>query len=424
VQQLTLQGIFRQHFTDYAKERKLPLRALQAASAITNCRTPMMGGHVQACPQGHIERIQYHSCRHRSCAQCSRLPRAQWADAQAARLLDCDHYHVVFTLPPELLGLWEYNRAWMARALFAAARATLMQLLQDPRFLGATPGLVMALHTWGRTLNHHPHVHCLVSGGGLSAGGEWKGITNGYLLPVRVVKALFRGKLLGAIAEGLRDQRLRQVPSVTAVDWARTRRALSTKNWNVYLRERYPHGQGVLRYLARYVKGGPIADTRLRTTTAASVTFSYQDHRDGQHKTMTLAASEFLARLLWHVPEPRQHTIRHYGLYAAQSARRRARARAHLGQPEATAIETSWQTTLARLGRGDRTNCPRCGQRLVRGERLARTGRWDENSLFKTVPNGFAQLRVQADTPNVLSLTKTAPSDADDIFLRGGVRLN
>jgi hypothetical protein len=301
----------------------------------------------------------------------------------------------------------------MARLLFEGARATLMELLKDPRFLGATPGIVMALHTWGRTLNHHPHVHCLVSGGGLTAGGEWKAVRNGYLLPVRVVKALFRGKLLGAIEQGLRDQRLRHAPPGSALDWARTLKALYKKNWNVCLRERYPHGQGVMRYLSGYVKGGPLGDSRLRGADATAVTFAYQDHHDGQHKTMRLATEDFLSRLLWHVPEPRQHTIRHYGLYASQGAAKRAIARAHLGQTVPAPLDSAWQTTLTRLGHPDRINCHHCGKRLVRGACVARLRRQDENSLFKAVPSGFAQPGVRAD-----------PVREGNIFLPRGGPLN
>ena len=311
---VTLQGIFRDHFDTYARGRTLPLRILKAAHAIVQCRSPALGGHVQHCPLGHVAHIQYHPCRHRSCPQCSRLPRAQWAENQAARLLACDHYHVVFTLPHELLRLWEVNRAPMASALFQAARETLMTLLQDERFLGATPGLLMTLHTWGRTLSHHPHVHCLVTGGGITPGGDWRTVQNGYLLPVRMVAALFRGKLLAFIQTGLREDTLRLPPSITANDWARTLQTLYRQKWNVCLKERYPHGQGVMRYLARYVKGGPIGDSRLRTANAERVVFAYRDHHDGRHKTLALTTPEFIARLLWHVPEPGQHTVRHAGL--------------------------------------------------------------------------------------------------------------
>lgn len=424
MESISLQGIFRDHFARYAATRKLPLHALQAASAILHCRTPAMGGHVQQCPKGHMARIQYHSCRHRSCAQCSRLPRAQWAARQAEQLLACDHYHAVFTLPHELLALWDYNRAGMARALCAAARDTLMDLLKDPRYLGAAPGIVMALHTWGRTLSRHPHVHALVSGGGLTVSGEWKAVTNGYLLPVRVVKALFRGKLLAAIEAGRRDETLTLPPQTGTLDWARLLQALYKKNWNVCLKERYPHGQGVMRYLSGYIKGGPIGDSRLRAVNAARVVFSYRDHRDGQHKTMRLSTEEFLARVLWHVPPPRQHTVRHYGLYRAQATAQRAQARAQLGQAPATPQDDSWQNALTRLGHRDRTCCAHCGSRLVRGERLARFRPVDKNSIFKTVPAGLPNKGAQADTPNVLSLSETGPPHASDIFLCCGVRLS
>lgn len=421
---VTLQGIFRDHFDAFARQRKLPWRVLKAASAILRCRTPALGGQVQHCPHGHVAHIQYHSCRHRSCAQCSRLARAQWAERQAARLLACDHYHVVFTLPHELLALWAFNRAPMASLLFQAARETLLTLLADARFLGATPGILMALHTWGRTLNHHPHVHCLVSGGGLTPGGDWKAVHNGYLLPVRVVKALFRGKLLAHLQTGLRDRTLRLPPTMAPTDWARLLKRLYKENWNVCLTQRYPHGQGVVKYLARYVKGGPLGDSRLRAADAQRITFAYHDHRDGQPKCLTLTPPAFLARILWHVPEARQHTIRHAGLYATQRAALYARARAALRQAAPPDLDTSWQAALTRQGLGDKTRCPRCGDRLVRGATLARTRTWDENSLVRDMPTGIAQPGVQADTPNVLSLSETGPPHTSDIFLRGGVRLN
>ncbi len=421
---LTLQGIFQQHFHRYAQTRRLPPRIWKAANAIMQCRTPTMGGHVQQCPDGHFQRIQYHSCRHRSCPQCSRLPRAQWAEAQSTRLLGCDHYHVVFTLPHELLGLWERNRAAMARALFASARDTLITLLRDPRFLGATPGVVMALHTWGRTLNHHPHVHALVSGGGLTAGGDWKAVTNGYLLPVRVVKALYRGTLLAAIEAGVREKSLALPSPMTALAFARTLQTLYKKNWNVCLQERYPHGQGVMKYLSGYVKGGPLGEARLRSADATGVAFAYRDHRDGRPKTMRLPTADFLSRLLWHVPAPRQHTIRHYGLYSAQSTAKRERARLALGQEARPRPDPAWQAALSRLGRAERAHCPDCGNRLVRGACLARARGSDENSIFKAVPAGLPNTGAQADTPNVLSFPETGPPDTRDIFLRGGVRLS
>jgi hypothetical protein len=420
----TLQGIFQQYFPAYAREHKLPLRVWKAASAIMHCRTPMMGGHLEHCPNGHLERVRYHSCRHRSCSRCSSLPRAQWAEQQAARLLPCDHYHVVFTLPHELLALWQWNRPVMTGLLFQAARETLLTLLDDPRFLGATPGLLLALHTWGRTLNPHPHVHCLVTGGGLTPRGEWKAVTNGYLLPVRVVKALFRGKLLALIEAGLREGALCLDPKTSATAWARTVQALYAKHWNVCLTERYAHGEGVTNYLARYVKGGPLHEARLRAVSEQTVAFAYRDHRDGKDKTMHLPTGDFLTRLLWHVPEPGQHTIRHAGLYATQNNPRRVLARACLGQPQAPSTARDWRDALQRLGHADKIHCPHCGTRLVRGLTFGRARGRDENSSIKAVPAGLPNKVVQADTPNVLSFGDTGPPGTGDIFLGRGVRLN
>jgi len=168
----TLQAIFCRSFDSYAAGKRLPLQSHKAAHAIMQCRTAALGGHVQRCPEDHVSRNEYNSCKHRSCPRCAALPKARWAEAQQARLLGCDHYHVVFTLPHELLALWTSNRAWFIDALFQTCRDTLMTLLQDARYLGAIPGIVMSLHTWGRTLSLHPHIHCLVTGGGLSRAGQ------------------------------------------------------------------------------------------------------------------------------------------------------------------------------------------------------------------------------------------------------------
>jgi hypothetical protein len=406
----TLQAIFASHFAHYAAQRKLPLRAHRAASAIVHCRTPALGGHIQRCPEGHVARMHYNACRHRSCPRCSALPRARWAQTQAARLLACEHYHVVFTLPHELMALWAHNRPWFNATLFQCARDTLIELCADARFLGATPGIIMALHTWGRTLNPHPHVHCLVSGGGLTRAGDWKAVHNGYLLPVRVVKSLYRGKMLAAIGEALEEDRLRLPAQSTKAHWARCVRRLHRKNWNVHLAQRYPHGRGVLRYLARYVKGGPIPEQRLQSANAQQVVFRYTDHHDGAQKRMRLATGEFIARVLWHAPETGQHTVRHYGLYANSAHTRLERAREHLGQLPVPAVPSAnWQAELERLGAVDKTRCPRCKLPLIRGANLARAQALKQISLSNAVPSRFAQLGVEADTPTLPSIHGIGP---------------
>jgi hypothetical protein len=370
---VTLQSIFRQHFGAYAATRRPPLRHHKAAAALTSCRTAALGGHVQACPEGHVERVGYNSCKHRSCPQCAYVQVERWLAAQQTRLLACDHYHGVFTLPRELHDLWWYNRRRFADLLFRAARDTLFTLLEDPRYLGATPGVIAALHTWGRTLCLHPHVHCRVTGGGVTADGDWKPVRGGFLLPVRVVQALFRGKLLAALRAGLTRGTLRLPDGVRAQAMVNELHRLGRVRWNVYLKERYPHGTGVVTYLGRYLKGGPIAHRRLLGTDADRVTFGYTDHRDGRRKAMTLPADDFLHRVLEHVPEPGTHGVRAYGLYATGKRAVLDRARDALGQPPAEPPPAlTWQGTWIAGGDADPTRCAVCGRPLVGTRTLPR----------------------------------------------------
>src|SRR5438093_1590776 len=198
---VTLQTLFQDAFPAYEQRHPLPAHVRRAARAIMQCRTAALGGHVQACPDGHMARIWYNSCRHRSCPQGAYLQTERWLALQRARLLACDHYHVLCTLPHDLNPLWLANVPVMTTLLLQAVRDTLGTLLADPKYLGAQPGILAALHTWSQTLVLHPHMHCLVTGGGLTADGSWKAVRQGFLLPVRVVLAVFRGKLLAAIRQ-------------------------------------------------------------------------------------------------------------------------------------------------------------------------------------------------------------------------------
>ena len=381
----TLQHIFSESFGQYAQGRKLPLKHHKAAQAIARCRTPIMGGHVYICPQDHEQHIQYHSCKHRSCPLCNALPKAQWVSAQKRRMLDCDHYHVIFTLPHELLDIWRYNSRWLANQLFQTCRDTLITLLKDNRHLGALPGILMALHTWGRTLSLHPHLHCLVTGGGLDAEGQWQTLAYDYLLPIEVVKRLFQGKLLTCLWKSLQAGELQLPPWQREADIRRLLRKLNDKSWNVRIQERYKHGNGVMLYLARYIKGGAINNQRITSVTPHSVTFHYKDHHDNAHKQLKLRKNQFIDRVLWHVPETGQHTVRQYGLYAHHGRAKRNRCRHYLGQdPENTATQPiSWQYFLKQIGQNDKGNCSQCGQALLRSYKIG-APRWqDKNSINK-----------------------------------------
>jgi hypothetical protein len=182
---ITLQQIFVQHFDSFAARYRVTRDMLRAAYCIEHCRTRTLGGHVNSCPDGHFHQIAYNSCRHRCCPQCAWVAREQWLSRWKQRLLPCPHHHIIFTLPSELNVIWRFNKAEYADVLFAAASETLTELLDDPKYLGARPGLLCALHTWKQTLLPHVHLHCLVSAGGLSADGTWATPKKACLLPLQ-----------------------------------------------------------------------------------------------------------------------------------------------------------------------------------------------------------------------------------------------
>jgi hypothetical protein len=244
-----IQNIFKSCFPSY-DQSSLPLKDIQAAQAIMRCRTPALGYRTYRCPNGHEDKQVFHSCRYRSCPLCAQKARHDWVERQKQRLLTCAHYHVIFTLPHEYLPLWQYNRAWFTQVMFRACRDTLIALLGDERFLGALPGILMTLHTWGRQLNFHPHIHCLVTAGGITAAGIWKHSAGNFLLPVRVVKTLFRGKMQAAIKAALQDGTL-VCPGKTCMgELLQTHRALFQKQWSVRIEEKYAHGRGVRQSVA------------------------------------------------------------------------------------------------------------------------------------------------------------------------------
>ena len=338
-----------------------------------NCRSKALGGHVKKCPNGHVEGVWYNSCGHRSCPQCSHLRKERWLEKQKARLLACDHFHIIFTIAHELDDLWRLNARVMAEILFRSARDTLFELLAGDGYLGARVGVIMALHTWGRTLSFHPHVHCLVTGGGLAWSGEWRAVRNGYLLPVRVVRVIFRGKFLDGVARALEGGRLRY-PAMGEQKLKNLLNQLGRKKWNVCIRERYSHGTGVITYLARYVRGGPLSNQRLQCADDAGVTFRYRDHHDGKVKPMKLTAEEFIGRALRHVPEKAMVVLRHYGLYGRCGKKQRDHCRAQLGQwEEQPSVQgLSVEQYLEQTGHGEKLYCPVCGERMICVERVGR----------------------------------------------------
>jgi hypothetical protein len=360
-----------QGYAAFEQCHALPAYVRKAAWALMVCRTAVLGGHIQACPEGHVERVWYNSCRHRLCPPCAWLQVERWLATQKARLLACDHSHVIFTMPDELRELWLANVRMMANLLFATVHETLCELLGDAKYLGARPGIIAALHTWSQTLVLHPHLHGLVTGGGLTAEGQWRTVQHGFLLPVRVVMAVFRGKLLQAIDTAVHQGQLTLPAGMHPWQWDNLRNKLGRRKWNVHIRERYPYGEGVLTSLARYIRGGPLSNGRLLSCANGEVRFWYRIHGegsgDGRRGVMTLPLEAFLQRYLRHVPVPGTRVVRAYGLYAPTARAALACGRAQVGQgPVGAPVVLDWQTACRDRGEAHPERCPRCGRLLVR----------------------------------------------------------
>jgi hypothetical protein len=377
---VTLQSILQTSFAAYVAAQQVPRRVWRAARAILACRTAALGGHVRQCPAGHVTEVWYNSCRHRACPRCCFQRIGQWLDGWQQQLLPTDHFHVIFTLPSELQELWRWNRQLLTEVLFSSVRETVLTLLSDPKWLGATPGMLATLHTWSRTLAFHAHVHCLISGGGLTVRGSWQPVRTGFLLPVAVVRSLFRGKVLGAIEELWLTGKL-QVPPHWPKDGVRQVLVQAARQkWNIRIAERYRHGRGVVKYLARYVRGGPIKDHRLVRFDGHEVTLWYGNHRDWdnpgkpRHAELTLRVGEFLRRWSEHVPLPGVHMVRAWGLYASTQRRKLERGREQL--PEEEAPQERPPRVQAEPPNHDRPweRCPVCQQPLVPVQILPRAG--------------------------------------------------
>ena len=339
------------------------------------CRTAALGGHVQACPDGHMARIWYNACRHRACPQCAYLQTERWLACQQARLLACDHSHVIFTLPHDRNPLWLANVPVMSTLLLQAVRETLFDLLAAPQYLGAQPGISAALPPWSQPLLLHPHLHCLVTGGGLTPAGQWRAVRHGFLLPARVVMAVFRGKMVDAIRQTCARGALALPAAMRPQQVGNLLHRLGhprQTQWNVRIMERYRHGAGVVTYLARDLRGGPSKNARLVAGDGERVTFSYRPRSaetDGGKpapQRMPLPVADFLQRWLLHGPAPQRRAGRCYGRYHHTHAEALGHCRAQVGQPPVLIpVVRDWQTAWAQRGDMHPARCPTCGQRLV-----------------------------------------------------------
>jgi Putative transposase/Transposase zinc-binding domain len=325
-QALEVADIFRDHGPAWRREQAghVSLGQLKVMSAIEHCRTAALGGHVERCAGCGYSRIAYNSCRNRHCPKCQGAVARQWLAAREADLLPVEYYHVVFTLPAPIGQIAYHNKAVIYALLFQAAAETLLSIAADPKHLGARIGLTMVLHTWGSALTHHPHVHCIVPGGGISLDGErWVACRRGFFLPVRVLSRLFRRLFCEKLAAAHRAGELQFFGEHQALEAAEAFAAflkpLRDIDWVVYAKRPFAGPEAVLAYLSRYTHRVAIANSRLIALDEEQVTFKWKDYRAKgrcRHKRMTLPVQEFMRRFLLHVLPGGFHRIRHYGLLA------------------------------------------------------------------------------------------------------------
>jgi hypothetical protein len=345
---------------------------------LAGCRTAALGGHKQQCAQCGHEVLAYNSCRNRHCPKCEGPARARWLAARAAELLPVPYFHVVFTLPAPLGPLALHHKRLVYGLLFRAVAATLRAIARDPQHLGADIGFLAVLHTWGQTLQHHPHLHCVVPGGGLSPDGtRWVPGRPHFFLPVRVLSRHFRRTFLRLLRAAYRHGQLRGHGSLDALSapaaWARWVHQLERAEWVVFAKPPFGGPRQVLKYLARYTHRVAIANERLVAVDDGQVTFRWKDYADGaRHRTMTLDAVEFLRRFLLHRLPRGFHHIRQYGFLGN---RRRtstlARIRALLGPPAPADAPAPADGPAP----PPRDACPQCGTgRLVLVATLAPRG--------------------------------------------------
>ena len=302
----------------------LSLAQLKVMSAIEQCRSAALGGHVLRCEGCGTDQVSYNSCRNRHCPKCQSNAAKRWLEARQADLLPVEYYHVVFTLPGPIADIAYQNKAAIYGLLFDMAAEVLLTIAADTKHLGARIGATLVLHTWGSALTHHPHVHGIVPGGGLAADGKtWIACRPGFFLPVRVLSRLFRRRFLEGLQQLHRTERLRFFGEHAALQDAKAFAAwlapMRRCEWVVYAKRPFAGPQAVLAYLSRYTHRVAISNSRLVAMDARGVSFRWKDYRAKgrtRHKTMTLAPDEFMRRFLLHVLPSGFHRIRHYGLLA------------------------------------------------------------------------------------------------------------
>jgi len=355
-----VQDILAQSFESFRATYPLDKDQYKASNAILHCRTAALGGHKDCCDCG-FARISYNSCRCRCCPKCGAMKRESWIEGRLCSILDVSHFHAVFTVPEELNRLALANKKAFYSLLFKAASETVKGLAAVKRFLGALPGMTAVLHTWGKTLAFHPHIHMIVTGGGYSE-MRWVASKKKFFLPVRAMAKRFRGLFVSLLRKAFNagDIVFEQEEFDSLLD------KVMDKKWVVYCKKPFKGSEGVYRYLGSYTHRTAITNSRLVEVTPEKTTFTYKDYRDKcRQKTMSLDNREFLRRFFLHVPPSGFTRIRHYGIYASASKKTKlAKCKVWTGTRKRVLRKETMQETVLRLFEVNLSVCPKCGALL------------------------------------------------------------
>lgn len=372
----SIADIFRQSFDSYVNTfGKQPLLTHKVASAITACRTPILGGQREQCDSCGSEVLRYHSCRNRHCPRCQTTARMSWVQDRLGEILPVGYFHAVFTIPRELNPFALRNKKVFYDLMFRAVNETITELAANRKHLGADIGFIAVLHTWGQTLVDHPHIHCIIPGGGYDRKrNHWKAATDGFLFPINVVRALYRGKLMAFFRQAVTDGRILLHGKLHTYTNQRAFRTLVDrlyrKNWVVYIKEPFASAKALVKYLGNYTHRVALSDSRIIAFDNDTVTFTWKDYADNyRRKIMKLPATEFVRRFLLHVLPEGFKRIRYYGFLAPRArAKRLNRCRAFFGKPpiKVRKVTRRWYETVKELIGKDPLLCRACGSGRLR----------------------------------------------------------
>lgn len=364
--------VFNQYGQAYIDKHNLSQEEIKVINSISSCRTSKLGGYVDVCDScGHL-RISYNSCRNRHCPKCQGLLKEKWIEDRKKDLLPIQYYHIVFTIPNDLNDLALRNKNEMYSLLFKASAETLKELASDPKHLGANIGFISVLHTWGQNLMDHPHIHCIVTGGGLSLNNKkWISSKKNFFIPVKVISSLFRGKFMYYLKRKYYNNKLVFPSKINSLqkesNFQKLVDILYDKDWVVFSKPSFKNPKFVIEYLGRYTNKVAISNNRIINMDNGKVSFKYKDYSDNNKtKFMTLDAFEFIRRFLLHVLPKRFVRIRYYGLLSNRFRKENLKLSRFLlnvfTDSDYLPAKESWQEMLFRLTGKDLSICPECGK--------------------------------------------------------------